>query len=151
MLQCLPRRIISLNRLFKPANSAQAYNVFKMPHLYCKNVILNQRTFVSSLKMQSVYEHQQTQKLGKIEPKLFIAFTCKVCKTRLEKHISKIAYTKGVVIITCDGCKENHLIADNLGWFPNLKSMRNIEDIMAAKGETVQKTLPENTFKIKEE
>lgn len=73
------------------------------------------------------YEHttdNNPQALGKIKPKLFLAFTCKRCNARIEKHISKTAYTKGVVIVRCDGCEENHLIADNLGWFPNLKSMR---------------------------
>ena len=73
------------------------------------------------------YEHtpeQNSQAIGKIQPKLLLAFTCKNCNSRIEKHISKIAYTKGFVIVRCDGCEENHLIADNLGWFPNLKSMR---------------------------
>lgn len=73
------------------------------------------------------YEHtseQNSKALGKIQPKLLLAFTCKICNARIEKHISKVSYTKGVVIVRCDGCGENHLIADNLGWFPNLKSMR---------------------------
>ncbi|KAG8190398.1 hypothetical protein JTE90_022040 [Oedothorax gibbosus] len=97
----------------------------------------------------SSFEHNppestpKQETVGKIQPKLFLAFTCKLCNTRVEKHISKAAYTKGVVIVTCDGCKENHLIADNLGWFPDLKSMRNIQDILAAKGEAV-KTKVEN-------
>jgi len=89
------------------------------------------------------YEHtseQNSQALGKIQPKLLLAFTCKICNSRIEKQISKIAYTKGVVIVRCDTCEENHLIADNLGWFPNLQSARNIEEIMAAKGEKVRKT-----------
>ncbi|GBN76001.1 DNL-type zinc finger protein [Araneus ventricosus] len=93
----------------------------------------------------TAYEHtpessKTSGSIGKITPKLFLAFTCKVCKARVEKHISKIAYTKGVVIVRCDGCEENHLIADNLGWFPNLKAMRNVEDFMEAQGETVKKT-----------
>lgn len=48
--------------------------------------------------------------------KKFIAFTCKKCGTRNSKTMSKVAYERGIVIIRCDGCKNNHLIADNLGW-----------------------------------
>jgi protein import protein ZIM17 len=52
--------------------------------------------------------------------------------------MSKTAYTKGVVIIKCDGCKSLHLMADHLGWFDTTKKAQGtIEEIMAAKGETV--------------
>ncbi|XP_043497021.1 uncharacterized protein LOC122520810 [Polistes fuscatus] len=83
---------------------------------------------------------QENQKvLTKIEPKLQIIFTCKKCNTQNNKTMSKLAYQKGVVIIRCDGCKNNHLIADNLGWFNDLKKGINIEKILAQKGETVCK------------
>ena len=70
-----------------------------------------------------------------------IQFTCKICGTRNDKYFSKIAYTTGVVIIECDGCKNNHLIADHLNWFPDVEG-RTIEEILADKGVHVQKTAP---------
>ena len=43
------------------------------------------------------------------------------------------------MIVKCDGCGNNHLIADNLGWWSDLqaKGIRNVEDLMEAKGEKV--------------
>lgn len=80
------------------------------------------------------------QVLGKLEGKMKLMFTCKKCKTRNSKLISKLAYSKGVVIVRCDGCKNNHLIADNLGWFSEgIHRGINIERLMALKGETVRK------------
>jgi len=71
-----------------------------------------------------------------------LSFTCKRCKTRTtNKLISKLAYNKGVVIVRCDGCNNNHLIADNLGWFSEINSRINIEKLMALKGETVRKVM----------
>ncbi|KAI8322025.1 zf-DNL-domain-containing protein, partial [Martensiomyces pterosporus] len=68
--------------------------------------------------------------------RLLIGFTCKVCKHRQFKTMSKHAYEKGVVLIQCDSCKNRHLIADNLGWFRD-KSI-NVEDLMREKGEKVR-------------
>ena len=41
-----------------------------------------------------------------LEPRL------QVCNARNVKVISKLSYTKGVVIVKCDGCKNNHLIGE---------------------------------------
>eukprot|EP00096_Caligus_rogercresseyi_P014369 TRINITY_DN6879_c0_g1_i3.p1 TRINITY_DN6879_c0_g1~~TRINITY_DN6879_c0_g1_i3.p1 ORF type:complete len:150 (+),score=33.24 TRINITY_DN6879_c0_g1_i3:39-488(+) len=79
----------------------------------------------------------------KIDPRLHLSYTCKVCSTRNAKTISKQAYTKGVVIVTCEGCSNRHLIADHLGWWKELsdKGIHDIEDILREKGESVRKVL----------
>lgn len=75
--------------------------------------------------------------LAELQKKMQMIYTCKVCKTRNSQTISSQAYTQGVVIVRCSGCNNNHLVADNLGWFRDKKT--NIEDILKEKGETVKR------------
>lgn len=58
--------------------------------------------------------------LGCLQPKMCIAYTCRVCGSRSTKTFSKVSYEKGVVIVRCPGCKNLHLIADNLGYFKDV-------------------------------
>lgn len=106
-----------------------------LPHQLPVFVFNNITKFINT----SAPTKSQSIPIAKLEGKLQLVYTCKKCNTRNLKHISKLAYDKGVVIVKCDGCQNNHLIADNLNWFTDLNGKRNIEEILAEKGEKVRR------------
>ncbi|CAG5003752.1 unnamed protein product [Parnassius apollo] len=96
------------------------------------------RSFSTTItKLNNFSENKDINLKGKFQ----LMFTCKKCNVRNTKIITKLAYYKGVVIVICDGCENKHLIADNLNWFSDMNGKKNIEDIMAEKGEEVQKIM----------
>ena len=64
-----------------------------------------------------------------------LQFTCNVCDSRNSHSISRHAYTKGTVIVTCPYCNSTHLVADNLNWIED--DFKNLEEFMAKRGEPV--------------
>jgi hypothetical protein len=55
-------------------------------------------------------EETNKQTLGKIEGKMAVKFKCGKCNSLVYKEFTKTAYTKGVVLVLCDGCKNYHLV-----------------------------------------
>ncbi|KAI1124628.1 DNL zinc finger-domain-containing protein [Nemania abortiva] len=73
----------------------------------------------------------------KLEPHYELTFTCVPCAHRSTHVVSKQGYHKGSVLITCPGCRNRHVISDNLNIFGD----RNItvEDLLREKGQLVKK------------
>ncbi|KAJ1820261.1 hypothetical protein LPJ56_001386 [Coemansia sp. RSA 2599] len=90
----------------------------------------------ASVSVQPATSSASTAAADPQQARMLIGFTCKVCSHRQHKTMSKQAYTKGVVLIQCDSCKNRHLIADHLGWFRD--SSVTIQDIMREKGESIR-------------
>ena len=75
--------------------------------------------------------------IGTKDANMALVFECRVCQTQAIKQFSKQSYEEGVVLIECPGCKNKHVIADNLGWFFDMGENNNIEKQMKAEGQEV--------------
>ena len=128
----------STNRVTLRIYNLNVLSQAKAPLLFSR---LSLRSYTSeSISTDTNASDRDKKTLGQIDPpKMFLGYTCKVCNTKNQKIISKQAYTKGVVIVRCTGCENLHLIADNLGWWPDLEGKTNIEQILSEKGETVKR------------
>ena len=93
-----------------------------------RSTILNTHRFHST-------DDSNTASFQVDNPQLMIAFTCKKCDTRSSHTFSRQSYYKGSVLIQCPGCKNRHLIADNLKIFSD--DNFNLEEVMKAKGDSV--------------
>jgi hypothetical protein len=73
------------------------------------------------------------------QDRFVLQFVCNVCETKNTHSISRHAYNKGTVIVTCPGCNSTHLIADNLNWIED--DFRNLEEFMAKRGSPVTRVV----------
>jgi protein import protein ZIM17 len=90
----------------------------------------------ASIIAKRVPSSKQAQKKPKSKRERFeLQFTCNVCDAPNSHSISRHAYSKGTVLVTCPGCQSAHVIADNLNWIED--DFRNIEEYMARRGTPV--------------
>ncbi|CAG89419.2 DEHA2F15774p [Debaryomyces hansenii CBS767] len=124
-LRVFARRIGPLSK------SAVAYRAISCNRVAIPSQV-NSMRFSSS---DSKNGNSNTASIKVDDPQLMIAFTCKKCDTRSSHTFSKQSYQKGTVLIQCPGCKNRHLIADNLKIFKDNKF--SLEEVLKAKGESV--------------
>ena len=77
--------------------------------------------------------------IGSSKADMALLFECKVCNTQALKQFTRASYEKGVVLIECPGCKNKHVIADNLGWFMDMGEDNNIEKQMKSSGQELKR------------
>lgn len=124
-LRVFARRIGPLSK------SAVAYRAISCNRVAIPSQVNSMRFSSSDLKTGN----SNTASIKVDDPQLMIAFTCKKCDTRSSHTFSKQSYQKGTVLIQCPGCKNRHLIADNLKIFKDNKF--SLEEVLKAKGESV--------------
>ncbi|CEG63113.1 Putative Zf-DNL-domain-containing protein [Rhizopus microsporus] len=141
------RAVVSKLLTSKRALPSTAYrSALQFSRISCKQVIqpavfhkYSFHTQCARLEQQTAVNDELSEEEKATKRQMLIGFTCKVCEERSHHVMSKLAYTKGVVLIQCPGCKNRHLIADNLGWFRDSKT--TVEDLVKEKGEAIRKVI----------
>jgi len=101
---------------------------------------------LTSQSTDSALDHEKIPGAKHGGAKLAIMYTCTVCDTRSAKVFTKQAYEKGVVIVRCPGCDNQHLIADRLGWFED--ESWDVERLMKERGEGMVKLEHDGTLEF---
>ena len=90
----------------------------------------------AAILAQGVPSSKQAQSRPKRKTDRFeLQFTCNVCDAPNSHSISRHAYAKGTVLVTCPNCNSAHLIADNLNWIED--DFRNLKEAMQQRGQPV--------------
>ncbi|CAI4035820.1 hypothetical protein SMKI_14G0270 [Saccharomyces mikatae IFO 1815] len=125
-----------LTRSIGPRASYNVCRTFPKAPLHTNTIAYNE------MKKDGKKVHLGSFKVEK--PKMMIAFTCKKCNTRSSHTMSKQAYEKGTVLISCPHCKVRHLIADHLKIFHD--NHITVEQLMKANGEQVSQDVGDLEF-----
>mmetsp|Transcript_19288 Transcript_19288/g.22304 ORF Transcript_19288/g.22304 Transcript_19288/m.22304 type:complete len:250 (-) Transcript_19288:250-999(-) len=120
------------NFLSLPPSGGSSFNVEGSAAAELENDNVNQKRILLN--------DEKSTKVGLVgSAKFELQYTCNVCETRNVNKVSRLAYTKGVVIVVCKGCMAKHLIADNLGWsvdwgINGFDGKKNIEEYLSELG-----------------
>ena len=86
----------------------------------------------TAIVASSPVDPEPEQKPKSKQDRFELQFTCNVCESRNVHSISKHAYTKGTVIVTCPNCNSTHLVADNLNCAQPLIAVSSIAQLTCA-------------------
>ncbi len=105
----------------------------------CRRTLSTAHTTVEDINALKLIVSELKEAKNFEVPRMFLGFTCKMCSSRSHHTISKLAYTKGTVLVQCPCCKNRHLISDHLNWFDT--GRKTIEEILESRGETVRRQI----------